>query len=70
MSDSTSGIGRALRAVPTWGWALLFAVVVCLPRLGGFGFWDPYELKLADQARDMVRAGGLLDPTAHGKYAP
>jgi hypothetical protein len=69
-STSESGIVRALRAVPDWGWALLFALVICLPRLGSFGFWDPAELKLADQARDMVRAGGLLDPTAGGKYAP
>jgi hypothetical protein len=65
-----SGFGRALRSVPLWGWALLFSLVVCLVRLGAFGFWDPYELKLADQARDMVRAGSLLDPTVGGKYAP
>jgi hypothetical protein len=72
MSDSTSesGFSRALRAVPDWGWALLFSLLICLPRLGSFGFWDPSELKLADQARDMVRAGGLLDPTVGGKYAP
>jgi hypothetical protein len=69
-STSESGLGRALRAVPYWGWALLFSLVICLPRLGAFGFWDPAELKLADQARDMVRAGSLLDPTAGGKYAP
>ena len=69
MSDSSSGIGRALRAVPAWGWALLFALVVCLPRLGGFGFWDPFELKIADHARDMARAGALFDPTVGGKYA-
>ena len=67
--ESGGGIGRALRAVPTWGWALLFALVVCLPRLGGFGFWDPFELKIADHARDMARAGALFDPTVGGKYA-
>jgi Dolichyl-phosphate-mannose-protein mannosyltransferase len=59
---------RTLGSIPEWGWALLFALVVCLPRLGGFGFWDPWELKLADQARDMVRAGHLFDATAGGKY--
>ncbi|HVR01093.1 MAG TPA: glycosyltransferase family 39 protein, partial [Polyangia bacterium] len=68
MSDADTQLGRALRAVPEWGWALLFALVICLPRLGAFGFWDPFELKLADQARDMVRAGALFDPTAGGKY--
>ncbi|HEV3030776.1 MAG TPA: glycosyltransferase family 39 protein [Polyangia bacterium] len=68
MSDPDTQLGRALRAVPEWGWALLFALVICLPRLGAFGFWDPFELKLADQARDMVRAGALFDPTVGGKY--
>jgi hypothetical protein len=63
-------IRRALGSVPDWGWALLFSLVVCLPRLGAFGFWDPFELKLAEQARDMVRAGSLLDPTVGGKYPP
>jgi hypothetical protein len=57
-----------LRAVPPWAWALLFAIVLCLPRLGGFGFWDPSELKLADQARDMARSGALFDTTVGGKY--
>jgi hypothetical protein len=68
VSDQPSGIGAKLAAVPEWGWALLFALVVCLPRLGGFGFWDPWELKLADQARDMARAGSLFDTTVGGKY--
>jgi hypothetical protein len=62
-------VADRLRAVPAWSWALLFAIVICLPRLGAFGFWDPSELKLADQARDMVRAGSLFDPTVGGKYA-
>ena len=63
-------IRRTLASVPDWGWALLFSLVICLPRLGAFGFWDPSELKLADQAREMVRAGTLFDPTVGGKYAP
>ena len=57
-----------LRRVPPWAWALLFAVALCLPRLSRFGFWDPWELKLAEQARDVARAGNLFDPTAGGKY--
>ena len=69
MSDSKSELGARLRAVPAWGWALLFALVICLPRLGAFGFWDPSELKIADQARDMVRSGSIFDPTVGGKYA-
>jgi dolichyl-phosphate-mannose-protein mannosyltransferase len=57
-----------LRRVPPWGWALLFAIVLCLPRLARFGFWDPWELKLAEQARDIARAGHFFDATAGGKY--
>jgi hypothetical protein len=57
-----------LRRVPPWAWALLFAIALCLPRLGSFGFWDPWELKLAEQARDVARSGHLFDPTAGGKY--
>ena len=67
----TSGPTRLrdeLRRVPGWLWALLFAVALCLPRLSGFGFWDPWELKLAEQARAVANSAHLFDPTADGKY--
>ena len=57
-----------LRRVPSWGWALLFSLAICLPRLGTFGFWDPWELKLADRAREMASSGQLFDSTAGGRY--
>src|SRR3954465_14112808 len=57
----------ALGRVRTWAWALAFAVALCLPRLGASGFWDPSELKLAEQARDIARSDSLLDPTVAGK---
>jgi len=57
-----------LRRVPTWAWALAFAVLICLLRVSRFGFWDPWELKLAEQARDVARSGHFFDPTAGGKY--
>jgi Dolichyl-phosphate-mannose-protein mannosyltransferase len=57
-----------LRRVPFWGWALLFSLAICLPRLGHFGFWDPWELKIADQAREMVRSGHIFDLTAAGTH--
>ena len=56
------------RRVPPWWWALAFAVLLCLPRLARFGFWDPWELKLAEQARDIARSDNLFDATAGGKY--
>ncbi|HEX3904689.1 MAG TPA: glycosyltransferase family 39 protein [Polyangia bacterium] len=59
----------ALSRVPTWAWALAFALALCLPRLGASGFWDPSELKLAEQARDIARSDSLFDPTVAGKYA-
>ncbi|MBC8132737.1 MAG: glycosyltransferase family 39 protein [Deltaproteobacteria bacterium] len=47
-----------LRSVPAWAWALLFAVALCLPRLGGFGLWEPWELNVAERARRMTQASG------------
>jgi 4-amino-4-deoxy-L-arabinose transferase-like glycosyltransferase len=35
----------------------LFAVLLCLPRLGAFGLWEPWELNLADRARRTADAG-------------
>ena len=61
-------VRAALGRVPTWVWALAFALALCLPRLGASGFWDPSELKLAEQARDIARSDSLLDPTVAGKY--
>ena len=61
-------VRAALGRVPTWAWALAFALALCLPRLGASGFWDPSELKLAEQARDIARSDSLFDPTVAGKY--
>ena len=56
------------RRVPLWWWALAFAVLLCLPGLARFGFWDPWELKLAEQARDIARSDSLFDTTAGARY--
>lgn len=53
-----------LRRLPSWAIALAFATLLCLTRLGAFGLWDPWELKIAERARQMADAGTLLDPTA------
>jgi hypothetical protein len=33
--------------VPPLGWVFLLAVVLLLPRLGSFGFWEPWEARVA-----------------------
>lgn len=58
-----------LRRVPSVGWAVLFAVALILPGIGSFGFWDPWELSLADRARDIASSPSLLDPTIGGRFA-
>ena len=57
-----------LRRIPPVWWITLFAVALVLPRLGSFGFWDPWELKVAEHARDMA-GGSLVDVTVNKRYA-
>jgi hypothetical protein len=57
-----------LRRFPPLGWVALFALLLIFPLLGSFGFWDPWELGLAERAREMVRANGLTDVTAGRRY--
>ncbi len=59
-----------LRRVPPVWWILIFAAVLVLPRLGSFGFWDPWELKVAQQARDMALSSSLFDVTVGKHYSP
>ena len=58
-------VREELARVPPWAWALVFAVVLCLPQLSRFGFWDPWELKLAEQARDIAREGKFFSPSRY-----
>jgi hypothetical protein len=57
-----------VRRVPTWAWVLVFAGLMLLPGLGSFGFWDPWELNIAERARDIALSSHLTDPTAGGRY--
>jgi 4-amino-4-deoxy-L-arabinose transferase-like glycosyltransferase len=57
-----------LRRIPTGGWVLIFAAAMLLPGLGSSGFWEPWELNIADRAREIGRAGHLFDPTMGGRY--
>ena len=58
-----------LRRIPAIWWMVLFAAVLVLPRLGSFGFWDPWELKIAEHARDMASSDSLFDVTVGKRYA-
>ncbi|MEO8214975.1 MAG: glycosyltransferase family 39 protein, partial [Myxococcales bacterium] len=63
-----------LRRVPAWAWVLLFSVLLCLPGLGGFGLWEPWELNVAERARRMAQSDGpdglsvasVIQAAAHG----
>jgi hypothetical protein len=57
-----------LRRIPSVWWIALFAVVLVLPRLGSFGFWDPWELKIAEHARDMAGSSSLFDVTVDKRF--
>src|SRR5262245_59941241 len=58
---------RLRRVSPGVG-AIVFAVLLIFPFLGSFGFWDPWELNLAERAREMMTGGQLGDPTLGGRY--
>jgi hypothetical protein len=62
-----SFIERLRRIPPIW-WIALFAVVLVLPRLGSFGFWDPWELKIAEHARDMAASASVFDVTVDKRF--
>jgi len=57
-----------LRRIPPIWWIALFAVVLVLPRLGSFGFWDPWELKIAEHARDMAASASVFDVTVDKRF--
>ena len=60
-------VERLRRISPIW-WVAIFAIVLILPGLGSFGFWDPWELKLAERARDMARSDALFDVTLNRRF--
>ncbi len=46
------------------------ALVLFFPRLGSFGFWDPYEIKVADAARNIVTGQTTLAQATHALGRP
>ncbi len=47
-----------------WPYALILAVglIVLMPKLGDFGFWDPWEPKYAESAREMKERDSYVVP--------
>jgi 4-amino-4-deoxy-L-arabinose transferase-like glycosyltransferase len=62
-SSSLAGFARA-----AWPWALTIALglFVLLPALGDYGFWDPWEPKYAESAREMRERGSWIVPYYRG----
>jgi hypothetical protein len=59
-----------LRRIPPVWWIVIFALAMVLPRLGSFGFWDPWELKIAEHARDLAASSSLFDVTVNKRFTP
>jgi 4-amino-4-deoxy-L-arabinose transferase-like glycosyltransferase len=57
-------VSPARRALSLWPYAVLLAVgmLVLLPKLGDFGFWDPWEPKYAESAREMLERDSYIVP--------
>jgi len=58
-----------IRRVPISIWAAVLAFGLLVPGLGSFGFWDPWELNIADRAREeairpaeVVASAGTATP--------
>src|SRR5262245_51872014 len=51
-----------MKRVPAWLWVALLGAILYLPRLGSFGIWDPYEIRYADAARQLVQGQARLPP--------
>lgn len=56
-----------LRKVPAWCWVLVFGAAIAFMRVGG-GFWEPWELKIAEQAHAIANSSNLFDAAAGSKY--
>ena len=65
---ASMSLAEKLRRVSPFAWAVVFSVLLVLPLLGTFGFWDPWELGIAERAREMTKAGALSDPAVGGRY--
>lgn len=74
-APATSSLPDAPRPLPGWlrpRWAglllLALGLVVLVPRLGGFGLWDPYEVRLLEGASEPIPLQQLWQPV--GAFKP
>jgi 4-amino-4-deoxy-L-arabinose transferase-like glycosyltransferase len=63
--EPASTTPRTLSAPICYALLAALALVLFFPRLGSFGFWDPYEVKVADAARTIVTHEGSLAQATH-----
>ncbi len=63
-SESAAGGAAGRRLAAAWPYALLVAIglFILLPKLGEFGFWDPWEPKYGETVREMIDRGSWWVP--------
>ncbi len=63
-TGDATGTARPSWVAAAWPYALVLAVglVVLMPKLGDFGFWDPWEPKYAESAREMIERDSFIVP--------
>ena len=51
-------------AATAWPYLLILVIglFVLMPKLGDFGFWDPWEPKYAETAREMIESDSYIVP--------
>ena len=64
-TEGSTGSTRSLSAPICYALLAALALLLFFPRLGSFGFWDPYEIKIADAARTVVTGQGSLAQATH-----
>ena len=63
-SEATDVARSSSWVASAWPYAVILAVgiFVLMPKLGDFGFWDPWEPKYAESAREMLERDSYIVP--------
>jgi 4-amino-4-deoxy-L-arabinose transferase-like glycosyltransferase len=56
---------RTLSAPVCYALLAALSLVLFFPKLGSFGFWDPYEIKVADAARNLATGQTTMAQATH-----